>query len=280
MGCWNGTCMISNLPILSGEKVKLVFLHRPYKDESIYKSAYCYPNGIFHPGAFALDGEYNDYGSVENIIEDLNFTLINKYFKDKYKKIKVEKEELSKFDLYNIIEGIERGSLELFDKEWLNKKSHYNFVMIREDIWNNICKEHKTEFWKEKEDQIGKDDYYQTAQEWVNKKFQKYKKYKENIFTRNSELLSFSNPLDMGGYAGGTNMFMQSLYFSKLDDSLDYFQKLFTESVIIDSFLGATRKGWMIVSGAGSQSSEWESYKLLNKIVENICNKQLTEYEE
>lgn len=46
MGCWNGTCMISNLPIIAGEKVKLVFLHTPYGNniDKIKKSAYCYSN--------------------------------------------------------------------------------------------------------------------------------------------------------------------------------------------------------------------------------------------
>lgn len=312
MGCWNGTCMISNLPILAGEKVKLVFLHSPYGRSDLEKSAYCYPNGIFQPGGFALDAEYNDYGSVENIIEDINYDLITLYFQQKYKKIKVEEKELQTFTLYNIIEGIERGSLELFcegdierkklaqkavetysksgystekiKKEWEDmanidvseqwRTNFFNFVMIRADVWEYICKYYNTEFWKEPEDRTHTKDYYQPAQEWVDKRFAKYIKEKENIsqvYKGVDEAFIgkyVTSPLSMNGYAGGSNMFMEPFYSIALnncistDKSFTYLKNLFLEVTIIDSVLSSTRKGSMIVSGAGSQSQEWDSYKL------------------
>ncbi len=312
MGCWNGTCMISNLPIISGEDVKLVLLYRPYETlKELKSSAYCYPNGIFHVGAFALDAKYNDYGNVEDIVEDLNFKLVEKYFKEKYKKIRVEKKELSEFNLYDILGGIERGSLHVFSegdvyrKEMAQKamKAYkdmpdalehwkemanmdispqwriptYNMVMIRADVWNNICKEHKTEYYKDDEDRKTKDDYYQTAQEWVDKRFRKYEEAQADSLA--SMFLIYDNPLNMGGYAGGNFMFMYDLYYPALKNNIKFFKKAFTEFMLIDSFLGATRKGWMVVSGAGSQSAAWESYQLLNKIVEEVCVKQRAEYE-
>lgn len=315
MGCWNGTCMISNLPVIGGEEVKVVFLHSPFDKEELKKSAYCYPNGVFHPGNFALTGEYDDYGGVENIEEDTNFKLIELYFQTKYKKIKVEGEEKETFNLYDILNGIERGSLKVYTEGDVERKkmaegavnvysksgysseevkeqwetlanmdvsekwrsSNLNFVMIRKDVWDGIVKEHKTEFWKEDEDRKHPTDYYQTAQEWAAKRFNKFKK-SEGIFRK------FENPLSMAGYAGGNIMFMNQFYGTALekadDELLDYFQTLFTEMTIIESFLGSTRKGWMIVSGAGSQSDDWGSYLLLNKIVDNICTSKLKEYEE
>lgn len=315
MGCWNGTCMISNLPILSGEKVKLVFLHSPYRENKIKSSAYCYPNGIFHPGAYALTAEYDDYGCVENIEEDLNFRLIEAYLKSKYKEIKADGEKLKEFTIYDILKGIERGKLKVLaegDKERkklaegaveVYSKNGYssdevkkkwedlanmdvseqwrnpgiNFVMIRKDVWDSIIKEHKTEFWKESEFRTHDKDYYQTAQEWVECRFKKYKEAK-------GLLKSFENPISTGGYDGGTRMFMSGFYSECLlqcdDEQLDYIKTLFTEMIIIDSFLSATRKGWMVVSGAGSQSTEWESYKLLNRIVDNICDEQMKEEDE
>jgi hypothetical protein len=307
MGCWNGTCMISNLPILSGDEVKLVFLHRPMKgtEDLLNKSAYCYVNGIFQPGAFALDGKYDDYGGVEEITEDINFELINVYFKTKFKKVKVEGEEVEDFTIYNILEGIERGSLEVFvegdvqmkalaqkaveaysvsgystekvKREWEDlanidvsekwRDSNVNFVMIRKDVWDYIVANHKTEFWKDKEDRVGDKDYYQTAQEWVAKKFDKFKKDK------------YDNPMSQVGYAGGNRMFMDAIYRQAVkkcdDEQLSYFQKLYTEATIMDSFLTGSRKGWMITTGAGSQSTGWECYLLLNNIVNDICNKGL-----
>lgn len=313
MGSWNGTCMISNLPIECGDEVKLIFLHRPYFDGSLNSSAYCYPNGIFHIGALALDAKYNDYGSVDDIVEDVNYKLIEKYFKTKYKKIKVEGHVLKEFTLEEIIKGIERGKFEVFSEGDVERKKMaekvletygdndygsknewekiaksdvsemwriptYNFVLIRADVWNGICNEHKTEFWKDEKDRTSPDDYYQTAQGWVEKRFETFK----NAFKDTPKSMRrWINPMSMAGYAGGNKLFMDEVYSDALNTkNLKFFQKLFTEITIIESFLSSTRKGWMIVSGAGSQSSEWESYQMLNKIVDSICVKKLKEYDD
>ncbi|MCK9417512.1 hypothetical protein M0Q97_12800 [Candidatus Dojkabacteria bacterium] len=302
MGCWNGTCMISNLPILAGEKVKLVFLHR-FNESNIKKPAYCYPNGIFHPGAFAINAEYDDYGGVENIEEDINFQLIEAYFKTKYKKIEVEGKVLDEFTIYDIIGGIKGGNLKVFSEgnkerkelaqnvvkhsqdffssdniknHWENlanmdvseqwQQTNLNFVMIRKDVWDYIIKEHNPEFYNENSKTYN--DIYTTAQGWVENKFEKFK---------NTPI----SPFCMAGYAGGTIMFLNQYYdefISKCDDEqLDYIKNLFIEFIIIDNFLSETRKGWMITSGAGSQSQEWTSYKLLNKIINNICDENMKE---
>lgn len=307
MGCWNGTCAISNLPIIAGEKIKMLFLDAPYGFKELNKSAYCYPNGIFHVGAFPIDGEYDDYGSIENVVEDVNYKLIESYFQKKYRKIKVEEKELGKFELTDIIEGIERGSLQVLSKGDVERKEmamkamevykdnpdsqrhwkelaemdvsekwrtpSYNVIMVRDDIWSYIIKNHKTEFWRDEEDRKNPTDYYQTAQEWAEKRFDKYEKRKIKLF-------SFDNPLSMGGYAGGNHMFMLETYSKVLDKNIEYFKNAFTELTIIESFMDATRKGWMPVSGAGSQASEWEVYTMLNTIVNQICEKNMKESEE
>lgn len=278
MGCWNGTCMISNLPIIVGEKVKLVFLHTPYGnfDEKLKKPAYCYPNDIFHPGTLALDAEYDNYGGVENIEEGINLNLIENYFKTTYSKIILNDEVFVEFTIYNIIEGIKGGDLMVLyedDNKW--RRPNLNFVMIRKDVWDNIVKEYSPEFWND--DSKNNKDIYITVKEWVDKKIKKSK--------------SFS----MAGYAGGNIMFLREFYDGfisrcydkkidnrmtneEIDNHINYIKNLFTEFTIIDSFISITRKGWMITSGAGSQSSEWENYKLLNKIIDNICDEKLKGY--
>lgn len=119
MGCWNGTCMISNLPIMAGDKVKLVFLHAPYGGAGsvLNQSAYCYPTGILSPAFLAITGEYDDYGTIENIVKDWNYNLIEKILKDKLGNIlKVDGEKnISDWTLEEIIRGIERGGLEYFN---------------------------------------------------------------------------------------------------------------------------------------------------------------------
>lgn len=54
MGCWNGSCMISGLPIKCGDKAVAIPMVQ-------------HPNGDLSVTFFPIFGEYNDYGSLENV---------------------------------------------------------------------------------------------------------------------------------------------------------------------------------------------------------------------
>lgn len=64
MGCWNGTCGLSQLPITQGEKIKCVVIRN--RDTNPEPSGTCYPNAAAFPCSFVFDGIYDDYGSCEN----------------------------------------------------------------------------------------------------------------------------------------------------------------------------------------------------------------------
>ena len=60
MGCWNETCMLTNLPIHRKDEVRVMFLvGNPYK---IHRS---YPTAYNHVIPFLFEGTYNDYGNIE-----------------------------------------------------------------------------------------------------------------------------------------------------------------------------------------------------------------------
>ncbi len=46
---------------------------------------------------------------------------------------------------------------------------------------------------------------------------------------------------------------------------------------MIDDYLGALRKSWMIQSGGGSQDGDWEQYILFSEGIIDICNNKLQE---
>ncbi len=71
------------------------------------------------------------------------------------------------------------------------------------------------------------------------------------------------------------NSFNYAYYLQSDGADITTIIKDWTEQVIINSFLSHTRKAWMIQSGAGSQSSDWDAYKILNKIVDAICDKHI-----
>jgi len=82
MGSWNATCGISHLPIFHGEKIRL-FILLPNSLETLIHS----PNSICNVGdiysiiGMPIQAEYNDYGTVENIVEDFNTDFIHKTLK-------------------------------------------------------------------------------------------------------------------------------------------------------------------------------------------------------
>lgn len=85
MGCWNGTCMITNLPIFAGEEVYSIFIaNKVYAHMSDDKPSYCYPNETFEPVGIWFQGEYNDYGALENCdaLLDFNINMFKRYFMD------------------------------------------------------------------------------------------------------------------------------------------------------------------------------------------------------
>ena len=66
MGCWNGTCGITQMPIRAGERVALIFLlENKYADHG--GSGFCYSNNQYSPITMPIFGEYNDYGAIEEI---------------------------------------------------------------------------------------------------------------------------------------------------------------------------------------------------------------------
>lgn len=71
MGCWNETCMVSNLPILGGEECAIAILLEqgtPYLGIT--------PIDKYMPLAI-IHGEYNEYGHLENIDEAEESALLS-----------------------------------------------------------------------------------------------------------------------------------------------------------------------------------------------------------
>lgn len=62
MGCWNETCNLSHLQICYGDKVKLLLLY-----EIKTNTHTCYYNDNYASLCLPMEGEYDDYGGVENV---------------------------------------------------------------------------------------------------------------------------------------------------------------------------------------------------------------------
>ena len=122
MGCWNGTCGISQLPILTGQKVKAFLLLQSEYAKNIRGSGVCYPTEYFRPWFFPVTAEYNDYGSIENIQTDWNseymLETFRKWLADGTVRIlghdeaEVNDPGIEKFEkLDDVFDCVERGAL-------------------------------------------------------------------------------------------------------------------------------------------------------------------------
>lgn len=74
MGCWNGTCGISRLPIRAGEPVYGIVIRPPawamlWMPRETDISGYCYAHGMYYPLTLFFKGVYDDYGGIEDLEE-------------------------------------------------------------------------------------------------------------------------------------------------------------------------------------------------------------------
>lgn len=63
MGDWDATCLISNLGIKRGDKIRLIMLERQVTDRFWYS----YPNSAWQVVGLPVRGEYNHYGSISGV---------------------------------------------------------------------------------------------------------------------------------------------------------------------------------------------------------------------
>lgn len=158
MGCWNGTCGISQLPIFAGEKVKCIITMQRYQKEALAAgTTYC--TDYFAPLFFPITGEYDDYGSVYNIENDENSRWILKRFRGwlgdgtveilPREQCEINDPRVREFTcLEDVLNCIERGAL-IFNVKgnpYLNRQKISMFMVI-ESIYNDLLELAKKDAW-------------------------------------------------------------------------------------------------------------------------------------
>ena len=76
MGCFNSSGFISKLPILGGDKV-VCFIALENKDGISGHPLY-YPDSVVAPYFLPVRGEYNEYGSLYNVVKSPIVDFIEK----------------------------------------------------------------------------------------------------------------------------------------------------------------------------------------------------------
>lgn len=113
MGCWNGTCAVSNLAITYGDPCRLIIIEeKPYGYSG---GGFCYSTDAWYPRVMPIKGIYDDYGSIErfelNDFHEISFEQFKEDWVDPPPNEVHAKEEmyLDKLSWEGIIGAIERG---------------------------------------------------------------------------------------------------------------------------------------------------------------------------
>lgn len=151
MGCWNGTCGISQLPILAGTKVKVVLLLQSEFNKSVQGSGSCYITQYFRPWFLPVTAEYNDYGSIEKIEMDWNAKYMLERFQEWLAsgEVKIQDDDeceinsphISKFKkLEDVFNCVERGAIVRKDTNGYLKISMF---MVLVPVWESLIVEYE-----------------------------------------------------------------------------------------------------------------------------------------
>jgi hypothetical protein len=251
MGSWYGTCLISNLPIYMGDEVVFFTLKRKF-DVNV---RHCNADDLYEPLLYPVVGEYDDYGSIENVKE--NFSMLEEYFKD----VELTQNHWDKDN--DVFQNIERGNY-----------NRHSFALIHKDIYDALLEKTKDrgEWWTK-----GK-SLRDHVVENLDKKIEMYSKEKQ-IWGDDAAFISPTLGVGVEDIICGRNGrdFFIGRYLETKDDVL---RNKLIDTHLIHVVMSECRKFWFPQSGAGSQSSEIELYEILaNKMIEK-CKQQKQKWED
>ena len=176
MGSWNGTCGLSQLPIVAGTKVKVFLMLKTSADGIIGGSGVCYSTAHFRPWFLPVNAEYDDYGSITAIEDDWNSRYMLEKFQQwlKEKKVRIlgddaeiNSPDITSFQtLKDVFDCVERGALVFCThdsdynhktKKWRKYKVELRIgmFMVIESVFDRMYVEYTKE-WQSK-----KNEYYQ-----------------------------------------------------------------------------------------------------------------------
>lgn len=245
MGCWNATCGISNLPIVCGERVAVFVCNVNSIDTTpSYSTTMCSP--IY----FHVKGEYNDYGSIENIDENKYnnnlIRLINKKYDQDFK------------DIESCIDKISCGDIDdLF------------LFMVKEDLFYTLINE------------VGNRKPYNRNFSTRLAYLSKIKKIQKTIIKLNKmeddnldyifkeiKLKEMKNDLFFG-FDKFSRISKNKIY---IDTTLEY--------ILFQNAMEFLRKSFMPMSGCGSQCTEMYLHKLVGEYTIKTEQDYISESEE
>jgi hypothetical protein len=249
MGCWNGTCALTSLPIHDGERVVMFILRmhgRGFRKD--FGGGTCEPYTHARPFGPALRGTYNGYGGVTNLQGEA-LPWWNVYLAEIGQFLLDEEGELHDFaDLDDFINnddaGVERGGVYVGMPEMYDTNSRLGLMLVHEEAYNRFMAA-----------ALASDDWL-----FVDPTEDPVAHYLKDLQTRVAEVAAQGPDEDISRelVCAGYDMFeaLESvLRYAVSHDATDLLKEVACLK-IFDMMLGCARKSWDRQCGAGSGNSD------------------------
>jgi hypothetical protein len=268
MGCWNGTCGISQMSINAGDPVKVIMIQNQiYVGEA---AGYCYPTGNALPISFAFDAVYDDYGSFEDMNNGLGFKLFEEYFNHQLnvrdgiritadafgdKHLGIPEHDHSNLTSKQIIGLIERDRVLTKDAYGDKDGVLMGFMFIHKDIYDSVIRTNQ-----HIHDMCSK-ELTERSTSW------RYEYNGHSVFNSMSNVNTHAFEYYFELYSQNQDQY-----------DLSEFAELMSEFVSITKAMDMLRKSWGGQSGKGSQSCDFEYTKRLIDGMQRLIKRYEDEY--
>lgn len=152
MGCWNGTCGLTGLPIIHGDEMFVFPIVESYRD------SFCYSTALYRPSVMPFRAKYDDYGGgeecsgvgLELLIEGIRENLVElEVGENTYHDIAVKREG---FTVEKFFEACHEKRLQFsnpmrgYENEPQTKGVF--FTMVRKDVVDRLWSDWAFDMWK------------------------------------------------------------------------------------------------------------------------------------
>ena len=310
MGCWNGTCGLTQLHITSGQDVVVFPLVKVNGGDSL-----CYTTPFYQPVQIPFYAKYNDYGGAEEC-HGIGLNMVMDAIKQNLVELPVGENtshdiavSVEGFDDEKFFEAVHENRLFIKGK-YERQRRHVGFAMIHKDVWDHIFENRVVEKY------VGGgkgtfSPYGDASKDYIQYKFadvlkdleacieilfydgidegnplRKYDPLRqlrrmtvedETTFNLAASLLSYED-------YRYSNLIMPTYQILELIDAKDKdgakeFLTEYLKFLWIDGFMLDTRKFWSPQAGAGSQQQEPEGYQLLIGAMQKVLAAEKAEYD-
>lgn len=266
MGCWNQTCAISNLPINCGEEVIGIFITDETGSDTDGRRYHI-------PILISVEGEYNDYGLIENESGDGLPHLMKVFAKrcDKYDKGDRHRESAldpATMTFEDVMEATREERLSFHASPFTGKstKHQINHIQIRKRIFDEIIENFTIRAYKEGGKYSDRaaftdimDDYHAFYALLTDDAHHKASLFHDRAFENRTNYISM---LFNEGYERSTQLFSAKNYIRHLVnkkgisyEDLKPLIEVMVKVKIIDVFMDETHRPWVMPGYAGQDGT-------------------------